>query len=142
MEPIISWYIQDDNEYAQYDNYYLGAFNYQEKIILNIQVWNNRYGEDEVDSIDNAKLLLYFNNAEDVFILNYCKIYVEGTLIKPTIEIDRGYAYIWKLSGSINDGSDTTKNKNNFKDIQIVFSNLPANLRQGLKEMFLDIQAN
>ena len=142
MEPIISWYIQDDNEYAQYDNYYLGAFNYQEKIILNIQVWNNRYGEDEVDSIDNAKLLLYFNNAEDVFILNYSKIYVAGTPIKPTIEIDRGYANIGKLSGSINDGLDTTKNKNNFKDIQIVFSNLPANLRQGLKEMFLDIQAN
>lgn len=139
--PIISWYIQEDNGYIQDDEYYLGSFTSNSNIELNVQVWNNRYGSKNVDNIDNARLSIYFDNIEDSSLLQYCTVSINNeSYVSPDIEVNRATLYIGNLSGSLNNGLESSQNNSNYKNINLKFSNLPSNLKNDLKNMFLDIE--
>ena len=64
--PIISWYIKENNDYIQDQEYYLGSYNPDSEISLQVQVWNNRYNQSEVSSINDARFVIYFENIEDM----------------------------------------------------------------------------
>lgn len=139
--PNISWYLIDDGEQVQTDEYYLGSFNSSDEIKLNVQVWNNRYGIKSIESIRDAKLSIYFETIDDGAILNYCEINVENSgPIKPDIAVNKVLVNIGELDGSANNGIEGDKNKTHFKNIEITFKNLPSNLKEGLKNMYLDIE--
>jgi hypothetical protein len=137
----ISWYIKEDEDYIQDNDYYLGSFSPSSDIVLNIQVWNNRYGNESVDNIENARLSIYFDTVEDSSLLQYCSISVNGEdFVEPTIYLNRGTVEIGNLYGTYNNGLEDIINADNYKDISIKFSNLPTNLKNGLKNLFLDIE--
>jgi hypothetical protein len=139
--PIISWFIKEQDSYVQEDEYYLGSFNKDSEINVFVQVWNNRYGSKDVDSIDDARLAIYFDTLEDSSLLQYCTISVNDTYYSaPEIELQRAIFSIGKLSGNYNDGTDQVINQDNFKNIKLKFSNFPGNLKNGLKNMYLDIE--
>lgn len=139
--PNISWYLIDDGDQIQTDEYYAGSFNSSDEIRLNIQIWNNRYGIKTVESIRDAKLSIYFETIDDGAILNYCEIDVEKSgAVKPEVSINKVLINIGELNGSANNGMDTDKNRNHFKNVEIIFKNLPSNLKEGLKNMYLDIE--
>lgn len=141
--PIISWHILEDTDYIQDTEYYLGSFNPQSIIKLNVQIWNNRYGQTEVMTLDNARLCIYFETMEDGALLNYCSIGVNNdSPITPTVELNRATLEIGRLSGESNNGISNDKNRTNYKNVSIEFKGLPSNLRNGLKNMFLDIEIN
>jgi gamma-glutamyl phosphate reductase len=54
INPNISWYIKEQEAYIQDEEYYLGSFTSNSEISLSVQVWNNRYGSSDIDSIDEA----------------------------------------------------------------------------------------
>lgn len=139
--PNITWHISEDGDYIQDTEYYLGSFNSESTIQLNVQVWNNRYGQKSIDSIKDARLAIYFENAEDSILFNYCTISVEeGSAIKPEIELNKVVVNIGELSGEPNNGIANDKNRINYKNIRISFENFPRNLKNGIKNMFLDIE--
>lgn len=139
--PNISWYLIDNGDQIQTDEYYLGSFNSSDEIRLKVQIWNNRYGTKSVESIRDAKLAIYFETLDDGAILNYCEIDVEQSgAIKPDISINKVLVSIGGLNGSANNGLDGDKNKTHFKNVEIIFKNLPSNLKEGLKNMYLDIE--
>lgn len=141
--PIITWHILENTDYIQDSEYYLGSFNPESIINLNVQVWNNKYGQKTVDSLDNARLVIYFESIEDSALLKYCSISVNNdSPIEPTIELNKIIVEIGRLSGEPNNGVTNDKNRVNYKNIQIQFKGLPSNLRNGLKNMFLDIEIN
>lgn len=141
--PIITWHIREDEDFVQDQEYYLGSFNSESDIILDVQIWNNRYGQKSVDTIDDARLALYFDTVEDSVLFNYCTITVEhGTPTKPEIELNKVVTNIGKLSGEPNNGISNDSNRSNYKNVSIVFNKLPINLKNGLKNMFLDIELN
>lgn len=141
--PIITWHIKEDEDFVQDQEYYLGSFNSESKITLDVQIWNNRYGQKSVDSLKDARLALYFETVEDSVLFNYCTIIVEyGNPIKPEIELNKIVSNIGLLSGEPNNGLANDSNRSNYKNVSIVFENMPVNLRNGLKNMFLDIELN
>lgn len=143
MSTNITWHIKENDGYVQDEEYYLGSFNSETSITLEVQVWNNRYGQKTIDSIDNARLAIYFENMEDSILFNYCSIEVEyGSPEKPTIELNKVAYPIGKLSGEMNNGISNDQNRHNYKNVIIRFEKFPKNLKDGLKNMFLDIELN
>lgn len=142
-QPTISWFIIEDDEQVQEEEYYLGSFNSNTNIELKLQIWNNRYGIEDVESIKNAKLILYFETIEDNTLLNFCTVENEfDGEVKPTIELNKASIYLGELNGEANNGIDNEKNTNHFKNVTIRFKDFPANLKEGLKNLFVDIQYN
>lgn len=140
-KPKITWYIEEDNDYIQDDEYYLGSCTPDSEIKIKVQVWNNRYGKDNVENIPNARLAVYFDNIEDSVLLNYCHVAINDSAQKELpIMFGKGIIDLGLLSGSSNNGSDTMDNIYNFKNITISFKDFPPTLKNGLKNMFLDIE--
>lgn len=140
-QPSISWYIKEDDDYVQDNDYYLGSFSSSSDILIKIQVWNNRYGNESVEDIENARLSIYFDTVEDSSLLQYCTISINNDeFIKPEIYLNRATINIGTLLGTFNSGMDNEKNIDNYKNIIIKFSNMPTNLKNGLKNLFLDIE--
>lgn len=139
--PIITWYIYDNSHYIQEEDYYLGSFNSDSEITIVIQVWNNRYGAIDVENIENARFVFYFDSLEDSKLLEYCTVAVnnEETFITPEIELNRAIVNIGDLSGEKNDGLETVANQGNYKNVIIKF-NVNSKMRNGLKNLYLDIE--
>lgn len=137
----ITWYILEDEEYIQDDEYYLGSFSPDSEIQLKVQVWNNRYGKNNVESIPNARLAIYFDSIEDSMLLEYCTVSInDNNLTKIPVMFGKGIIDIGLLSGNSNNGMDIIDNIYNFKNITISFKGFPTNLKNGIKNMFLDIE--
>lgn len=137
----ITWYILEDEEYIQDDEYYLGSFSPDSEIQLKVQVWNNRYGRNNVESIPNARLAIYFDSIEDSMLLEYCTVSInDNNFTKIPVMFGKGIIDIGLLSGNSNNGMDIIDNIYNFKNISISFKGFPTNLKNGIKNMFLDIE--
>lgn len=139
--PNVSWYIKEQDTYVQDEEYYLGSFTSNSEISLSVQVWNNRYGSSDVDNIEEARLAIYFDSVEDSSLLKYCTVSVNNSsYVTPEVELQRAIVSIGELNGTFNDGLEESTNQTNYKNITIKFSGFPGNLKNGLKNMFLDIE--
>lgn len=137
----ISWYILEDEDYIQDNEFYLGSFSPDTEINFKIQVWNNRYGKSNVESIPNARLAIYFDSIEDSVLLKYCSVSISGDEhVKIPIMSNKGILDIGLLSGNSNNGLDSMDNMYNFKNIEVMFKGFPSNLKNGIKNMYLDIE--
>lgn len=141
--PNISWHIYEDSDYVQDPEYYLGSFNPESTITLDVQIWNNRYGQKTIQSLSDARLCIYFENIEDSSLLKYCSISINNdSPIIPEVELNKTSTSIGMLSGEPNNGVANDKNRVNYKNVKIEFKDFPHNLRSGIKNMFLDIEIN
>lgn len=141
MSTKISWYVQEEEDYSQNNEHYLGSFSPQDEIILKLQVWNNRYGTTIVDTIVTSRLSVCFDNYEDGSILKYCTISINDSSFESLdIQGNKGVVNLGMLSGNYNNGLDTSDNAFNFKNIVVKFTDLPQNLKNGIKNMILDIE--
>lgn len=139
--PIISWYVLEDDNYMREDEYYLGSYSPDSEIKVNVQVWNNRYGQQNSEDISNARLVVYFDSAEDNAILKYCSIAISNASYIPiNTTFNKGVAEIGMLLGTSNNGIDNVDNNENFKNISLLFKDMPSNLKNGIKNMYLDIE--
>ena len=142
--PKITWYIREDidgiSEYSPKRTHELdGSYAPNDKIILDIQVWNNRLGTEDVQDAKNAKLSKFFKNYEDNYMLNLCKIKFNNEEAKAlNIEMDRGLIDIGTISGGANNGS--ILNVNNYIEFELQIGPLPTNLKSELKGLILDIE--
>lgn len=141
-KPELTWYVKEpDDSYVAYDDYYAGSCNSTEDLIVDIEVWNNRWNnKEDVADMTNAKLVISFSTAEDSVLLSLCKVKVNNDeFIKPdTSEFNRALVNLGTISGAQNNG--TSSNTKNYKKISIKFSGMPDNIKDGLRSMFLDVQ--
>lgn len=139
--PVLSWYIKENDEtYSCTNSYYAGSCIPNQDFVIQIQIWNNRWNiQNDVDNINNAKLILTFEHAEDSILFQLCEIKIDdNNYIKPTIEtINKATVNIGTIYGTKNAG--TISDKDNYKNISIKFSNVPNNFNEGLKSLFIDI---
>lgn len=142
--PKITWYVREE-----YDNEleYVPKKKHEEEDsvmpgeIMNIkmQVWNNRNGLEEIKDATNSKLVLYFKNYEDNFLLKLCSIKKEQDEFVPVdIDIDRGYFNLGTISGKSNNGSEL--NYENYYNLELKVGPLPNNIKSELKDLILDIE--
>lgn len=136
----ISWYIKEDDEFMEHEDYHAGSYDNNDTILLNIQVWNNRGGLNDSETINNAYLSIEFEKADDNTILNFLRVNIDDAgFIKPDVSLDRADVEIGILSGYKNDGIANIKNRDNYKNVIIEISGLPKNMRSGLRNMLFNI---
>lgn len=143
-KPNISWYVLEDIdgqfEFIPKKNHDEdGSYSPGETMKIKIQIWNNRSGDDDVLDANNARLIAFFKNYEDNFLLRLCKVKQgDNDAEDMVIDIDRGIFNIGTLSGRSNNGS--TLNKDNYKEIELQFGPIPSNIRSELKSLVLDVE--
>lgn len=113
----VTWYLKQGEEFVPSKNHHAGSFTNNEKIKVDIQVWNNRWGVEDVEDIESPIVNLYFDTLEDSALLRNCKVILNGYDQLPlTIREEKASAAIGKkLSGKGNNGSDKiSANRDNF----------------------------
>lgn len=143
-EPQISWYINENNSINLIDGeHYAGAYSPSNiEAVFEMQVWNNRWGTEDISDIENPILVLMFNTIEDSALLKYCQVRVDNNPFKE-LEVleDRATLPLGRpLSGKSNKG--TSMNSNNYSQITIKFGPISHNMKNGLKSLLVDLQYN
>lgn len=137
----ITWYIKEEDKYIQDNDYYLGSYSPDSNLSFEVQVWNNRYGSSRVSDISDARLAIYFESMEDGTLLDYCHVSVNGgSEEKLSPMFGKGIVDLGTLAGASNNGLETLDNVNNYKTITVSFKNFPGLLKNGIKNMYLDIE--
>lgn len=138
----ISWSVLEDGQFIQQMiNDADRTYSPDDTYIKKIRVWNNRAGDEDIlDAID-AKLIVFFKNYEDSFLLNLCKIKIGSEQPqKLNIDVDKGTFNIGTISGRANHGIDA--NKDNYKEFELQFGPIPRNMKSELKSIVIDLEYN
>ncbi|MCY7866129.1 hypothetical protein P8918_13435 [Bacillus spizizenii] len=108
-KPRISWFVKDsEGSFMAKEEHHAGTYTKQDKIAVDIQVWNNRWGVEDVEPLVDPVLNFYFDTLEDSSLLHLCKIIIDDMGSVPlVIKGERASARIGRtLSGKKNNGDD------------------------------------
>lgn len=141
--PKITWFILEDidglYQYSAKRTHDMeGSYAPGDTINVKIQLWNNRRGTEDVANAENAKLVLFFKNYEDNYLLKLCKINFENKIRPITIDMDRGIFELRTISGGANNGTDL--NVDNYLEFELQIGPIPSNVKSELKGLVLDVE--
>lgn len=146
MSSNITWYILEGNDYNNYNDYYYGDIDSSVETILNLQVWNNRYGTTAVDDIHDAKLTFQTLNIDDSFILDHLQVKIDEGLYSSLTKVDetRGYVLVdTVISGAANNGlysSQTLLEKRNVVDIMLKFEPIDYKINEAIRNLIITLE--
>ena len=144
MAPKTTWYVLEDIdglfEYSPKRTHDMeGSYAPGDTLSVKIQLWNNRLGMEDVQDATNAKLVVFFKNYEDNYLLKLCKVKLNNEEAKPvTIDMDRGIFNLGTISGGANNGSDL--NTDNYVEFELQIGAIPMNVKSELKGLILDVE--
>ena len=144
MAPKTTWYVLEyiDGlfEYSPKRTHDMdGSYAPGDTLSVKIQLWNNRLGMEDVQDATNAKLVIFFKNYEDNYLLKLCKVKLNNEEAKPvTIDMDRGLFNLGTISGGANNGSDL--NTDNYVEFELQIGAIPMNVKSELKGLVLDVE--
>ena len=144
MAPKTTWYVLEDIdglfEYSPKGTHDMdGSYAPGDTLSVKIQLWNNRLGMEDVQDATNAKLVIFFKNYEDNYLLKLCKVKLNNEEAKPvTIDMDRGLFNLGTISGGANNGSDL--NTDNYVEFELQIGAIPMNVKSELKGLVLDVE--
>jgi hypothetical protein len=141
-EPIITWFVKNEEEnFIPREEYNAGIYTKGKKLIVEMQVWNNRWGIEDVDDLKNPVINLYFETLEDSVLLNMCKISVDEVENMPLIITgQKASVFINKdIKGTQNNGDQEESNLN-FINIKFEFEAPNYRLKENdLKNLYFEI---
>ena len=78
--PELSWYlISAEDSIIIEKEHYLGAYTPDTiEMITNLQLWNNRYGQEIAKDIENSNLKITFSSIEDTKLLEYMQVKIDN----------------------------------------------------------------
>lgn len=144
-KPKISWYAKllSDNQYSVNPHFYAGKYSDDDPIIVDIQLWNNRWGTETVDNLSNYDICFFFDRLEDSILLTYCTVVYNGNTVIPFNVT--GHKAILEfpakpvLSGTRNNGS-SADNPDHFLQLRFLFSATQERLKDNdLKSLYFEI---
>lgn len=144
MAPKTTWYVLEDIdglfEYSPKRTHDMeGSYAPGDTLSVKIQLWNNRLGMEDVQDATNAKLVVFFKNYEDNYLLKLCKVKLNNEEAKPvTIDMDRGIFNLGTISGGANNGSDL--NTDNYVEFELQIGAIPMNVKSELKGLILNVE--
>ena len=144
MTPKMTWFVLEDidglYQYSAKRTHDMeGSYAPGDTVKIKIQLWNNRRGSEDVANAENAKLVIFFKNYEDNYLLKLCKVKFESNEAKPiTIDMDRGIFDLRTISGGANNGTDL--NTDNFLEFELQIGPIPFNVKSELKGLVLDVE--
>lgn len=141
--PKITWFILEDidglSQYSAKRTHDMeGSYAPGDCVNIKIQLWNNRRGTEDVADAKDAKLIMFFKNYEDNYLLKLCKVSF-GNEVKPvTIDLDRGIFNLGTISGGANNGTEL--NTDNYLEFELQIGPIPSNVKSELKGLVLDVE--
>lgn len=143
MAPKITWYILEDIDglfqySAKRTHDMEGSYAPGDTVSVKIQLWNNRRGAEDVANAENARLVIFFKNYEDNYLLKLCKVKYENESKPVTIDMDRGVFNLRTISGGANNGIDL--NTDNYVEFELQIGPIPPNVKSELKGLVLDVE--
>jgi len=143
---ILSWYTKLENEsnYAPTQEKFIGTYTALTPLKVNIQLWNNRYGEEDADDLKNFSLRLGFRSFEDSALLDKAQLMLaSGQILPGQITGDKKIFILPNnviISGRKNNG-EVNENEDNFISFVLEF-NLDTKIQlkeNDLKDMYLEV---
>lgn len=141
--PKLTWFVLEDSDglyqySAKRTHDMEGSYAPGDHVNMKIQLWNNRRGMEDVADATNARLVLFFKNYEDNYLLKLCKVNLSNTVKPVTIDLDRGIFDLKTISGSANNGTDL--NTANYVEFELQIGPIPQNVKSELKGLVLDVE--
>lgn len=141
----ITWYakLSSEEKYEPANELYAGTYAEDNKIVVDLQIWNNRWGGEDVEALEDFYLNMFFDTAEDKSLFDYCTVVLNGSDIL-SLEIVGQHASLAlpgnvKLSGTKNDGA-SKGNEDHFLTLSFMFNASGAKLKENdLKTLFFEI---
>lgn len=120
--PQISWQIKklSDSKYSNKTDYFAGIYTQSSALELELLLWNNRYGTEDVEDLSSFSIDAVFQDMEDSTLLEYLTMNFDGTMITPSISKNVATFVVPEsitIYGEANDGS--TAAINNYKHIKL-----------------------
>ena len=138
--PELSWYlISAEDSIVIEKEHYLGAYTPDTiEMITNLQLWNNRYGQEIAKDIENSNLKITFSSIEDTKLLEYMQVKIDNNPYEDlTIINNEAIIPIQRIiSGEINVGDNMCVN--NYIDIYIK-TTLSQDMKNGLKNLLINL---
>ena len=122
-KPKITWFVKksDDDSYKEDSEYYAGSYNQSNNLNIDLMVWNNRYGTENVEDLENFGFKIWFDDEEDASLLKYLTFSLNNVMaLTPVITKNEALVQLptgYSISGAMNDG--TQHNLSNFITLRI-----------------------
>lgn len=144
QKPRISWFVKEsDGSFIAKEEHHAGTYDRQEKVAVEIQVWNNRWGVEDVESLRDPVLNFYFDTLEDSSLLHLCKISIDDMGFVPlVIRGEKASARIGRsLSGKRNNGdANEVSNQECYINIRFEFETEEYRLKENdLKNLYFEL---
>ena len=138
--PELSWYLISAGDSVVIEKeHYLGAYTPDTiEMITNLQLWNNRYGQEIAKDIENSNLKITFSSIEDTKLLEYMQVKIDNNPYEDlTVVNNEAIIPIQRIiSGEINVGDNMCVN--NYIDIYIK-TTLSQDMKNGLKNLLINL---
>lgn len=144
-KPKISWYAKllSDERYSVNPSFYAGRYSDEEPIVVDVQLWNNRWGTEDVENLTDYDICFFFDRIEDSILLNYCTVIYNGNIAVP-FNVS-GHKAILEFSvkpvilGTKNNGS-SADNPGHFVQLRFLFSATQERLKDNdLKSLYFEV---
>lgn len=138
-EPNISWYIlNENNEELPPEDFYAGNYKYGEYLDLDIRLWNNRWGDEDIQSAKNIIFEISFANIEDSIMFRQLEVKEHGIPLKGFEDGNTMKFRLKKeLSGSKHSMNES-ENIKNFVDINLQIL-VEHGLKRSIKNMIVSV---
>lgn len=138
-KPQISWYIleEDDTENPT-DDYYAGNYDWEDTVDLDIRIWNNRWGDEDVNNARDIVLELKFFYNEQNKLLKNIEIEEEGQKLEVQVLENIAKTKIKKTLSGRKHSLNEYENEDNYVDINIKIP-IEENTRPEVKNMILTL---
>ena len=144
--PNITWFtkVRSSDKYMSTNNIFAGTYTKKTPVIVDIQLWNNRYGVIDVEDLKDFYINIFFKDTEDSSLLEYCTVvYRNDVLAKDitnkiaTLQFPEDIV----ISGVSNDGS--LENHANYINLEFIFNTSDTLLKENdLKSLYFKIEKN
>ena len=144
-DPKITWYakLNKETQYEETNDYYAGSYTPGHAIDVDIQIWNNRFGLDDVATLSDFYIVVSFDRVEDSSLFDYCTIVLNDANISPLKKNGKKAVLelpdTVKLSGTKNDGT-LDSNVDHYMNLEFQFDAEGTKLKENdLKDMYFQI---
>lgn len=144
--PNITWFakVRSSDKYMSTNNIFAGTYTKKTPVIVDIQLWNNRYGVIDVEDLKDFYINIFFKDTEDSSLLEYCTVVYRNDVL--TKDITNKIATLQfpediVISGVSNDGS--LENHANYINLEFIFNTSDTLLKEDdLKSLYFKIEKN
>lgn len=125
-EPKLEWYsrVGADEKFALENDVYAGTYTGQEPLVVEMQLWNNRWGTEDVQAMENFSINAFFKETEDAALFDACSVLVGNRIAaafvgdgkKKTLQFEKKIT----LSGTKNNGK-SEGNDDHYLSLTFIF---------------------